>query len=154
MVCRAAGSDQGERVPVKGEVELVRRRVRARGGLEWARAHAVGCPWDEGTCKYAVQGGHLELLVWAQQHHCPWNWHRCSMAAERGYLAVLQRAWEHGCPWTDDTCAAAAQFGHLATLQWLRAHDCPWGTMTCSCATLGLAHVCVGVGAGARLPVR
>jgi hypothetical protein len=32
--------------------------------LQWARAN--GCPWDEFTCAYAAEGGHLEMLQWAR----------------------------------------------------------------------------------------
>ena len=31
---------------------------------KWARTN--GCPWDEDTCAYAAEGGHLEVLQWAR----------------------------------------------------------------------------------------
>jgi len=37
--------------------------------LKWAREH--DCPWDEQTCAYADQYGHLEVLKWAREHDCP-----------------------------------------------------------------------------------
>jgi len=32
--------------------------------LRWAREH--DCPWDDGTCEFAAEGGHLEVLQWAR----------------------------------------------------------------------------------------
>ena len=53
-----------------GAVESERGQ-RGRGGrtwrlelLQWARTQA-GCPWDEVTCMFAAQTGHLEMLKWA-----------------------------------------------------------------------------------------
>ena len=33
------------------------------------------CPWDERTCMYAAEGGHLDVLQWArsQDPPCPWS---------------------------------------------------------------------------------
>jgi hypothetical protein len=31
---------------------------------------AGGCPWDEGTCWAAAEGGHLEVLKWARANGC------------------------------------------------------------------------------------
>ena len=39
--------------------------------LQWARAN--GCPWDEWTCTYAANGGHLEVLQWLRANRCPWD---------------------------------------------------------------------------------
>ena len=48
----------------------------------------------------AAQGGHLEVLKWAREHHCRWNWmNGCASAAESGHLEVLKWAREHHCPW-------------------------------------------------------
>jgi hypothetical protein len=37
--------------------------------LQWARAN--GCPWNEDTCYWAVEHGHLEVLHWALANGCP-----------------------------------------------------------------------------------
>ena len=39
--------------------------------LQWLREN--GCPWEEGTCSWAAQGGHLEVLQWARANGCPWD---------------------------------------------------------------------------------
>eukprot|EP00873_Tetraselmis_striata_P009726 jgi/Tetstr1/429990/TSEL_019851.t1 len=88
------------------------------GKLEWARGH--GCPWDEGTCSAAAEGGHLELLQWAREQGCPWNAFLSAATARGGHLELLQWAREQGCPWNENTCDAAAWGGHLAVLQWAR----------------------------------
>ena len=30
-----------------------------------------GCPWDEETCSFADEDGHLEVLQWALANGCP-----------------------------------------------------------------------------------
>ena len=37
--------------------------------VQWAREK--GCEWDEETCEYAAEGGHLEVLRWARANGCP-----------------------------------------------------------------------------------
>ena len=37
--------------------------------LKWA--HENGCPWNEVTCAWAVERGHLEMLKWARENGCP-----------------------------------------------------------------------------------
>jgi len=39
--------------------------------LKWAREN--DCPWDEWTCTFAAEGGHLETLKWARTNGCPWD---------------------------------------------------------------------------------
>mmetsp|Transcript_20310 Transcript_20310/g.20431 ORF Transcript_20310/g.20431 Transcript_20310/m.20431 type:complete len:720 (+) Transcript_20310:228-2387(+) len=101
------------------------------------------CPWDEGACRGAAEGGHLHILVWmhAQTPPCPWNESCCSAAAREGHLDVLQwvRAQTPPCPWSAKTCAAAAASGHLGVLQWLRSQNpsCPWDVLTCNYAARG-----------------
>ena len=126
--------------------------------LAWAKER--GCPWDEGTCYYAAEGGHLEVLKWAwercpwdsrvcwsaargghldvlrwaHEHWCPLGASTCMNAALRGCLLMLQYARENGCPWDSWTCANAAAGGHLEVLKWAREHHCPWTESTCTCA--------------------
>ena len=52
--------------------------------LKWAREN--GCPWDERTCMFAAEGGHLEVLKWARENGCPWNEDTREIAAEMGYV--------------------------------------------------------------------
>jgi hypothetical protein len=37
--------------------------------LRWLRA--IGAPWNEDTCYWAVEHGHLEVLHWALANGCP-----------------------------------------------------------------------------------
>jgi hypothetical protein len=57
-------------------------------------------------------GGHLEVLMWAREHHCPWNYMTCLNAINGGHLDVLKWAREHSCPWTAATRDAAATRGY------------------------------------------
>jgi hypothetical protein len=82
--------------------------------LAWAKAN--GCPWEENTCAFAAQGGHLNVLMWARKHHILWNEWTCKAASWGGHLDVLQWAREHHCPWDEWTCAHAAERGHLEVL--------------------------------------
>ena len=74
--------------------------------LAWAKAN--GCPWHEWTCRFAAEGGHLDVLMWAREHNCPWDRRTCTFAAKGGHLDVLMWAREHDCPWDEGTCASAA----------------------------------------------
>jgi hypothetical protein len=74
--------------------------------------------WNEWTCVYAAQNGHLDVLQWARQNGCPWDEETCAFAAQNGHLDVLQWARQNGCPWSVSTCAFAAENGHLHVLQW------------------------------------
>ena len=35
--------------------------------------------WDECTCAYAAEGGHLEVLKWARENGCPWDEYTCEL---------------------------------------------------------------------------
>ena len=52
--------------------------------LKWARAN--GCPWDEGTCANAAEGGHLDVLKWARENGCPMDENTRKIAAKLGYV--------------------------------------------------------------------
>jgi hypothetical protein len=103
--------------------------------MEWARAN--GCPWNELTCAYAAEGGHLEIIQWARANGCPWEEWTCACAAEGGHLEILQWARANGCPWDKKTCEYAAKGGHLGILQWANANGCHWDADTCACAAEG-----------------
>jgi hypothetical protein len=70
--------------------------------LQWCREN--GCPWDEWSCTYAAQNGHLEVLKWARLNGCPWNEDTCSFAASNGHLEVVKWARDNGCPWNKEKC--------------------------------------------------
>ena len=127
----------------------------AEGGhlevLRWAREHH--CPWNEVTCYYAAAGGHLDVLQWARAHGCPWCPGTCELAAQNGEKEVLRWARENGCEWDEQTCAQAAAGGYRNMLQWARERDCPWDSFTCSEGGRGRAPGGVAVGAEEPLPV-
>ena len=62
----------------------------------WARA--CGCPWDERTCYFAAEGGHLEILQWARENGCPWDSDTCGSAEATDNEEVLEWAIANGCP--------------------------------------------------------
>jgi len=138
-VCHAAGVGQGERVSV-GLVDLrTRSSGRAPGGADMGAG--AGCQWGERTCRYAAEGGHLEVLRWARAHGCLWEELRMLVrAAEGGHLAVLKWLQELGalqdCPW-DHTGNIADCRGHLDVLKWARAHGCPFERWTSNRAAGG-----------------
>ena len=77
-LCGEGGFAMDERVmegaACSGNLELV----------QWLRGE--GCPWDNGTCKWAVNKGHVEVLRWARENGCPWGAAtRDRAAAELGY---------------------------------------------------------------------
>jgi hypothetical protein len=77
--------------------------------LKLAREH--DCPWDESTCRLAVEGGHLEVLQWAREQDppCEWGDGTRGLAAAAGHMEVLRWALENGCPddepdnWSDES---------------------------------------------------
>ena len=56
--------------------------------VQWALAQ--GCPWDEGLCTGAAEGGHLEVLQWLRSRGCPWDESVTLAAAKGGHLEVVQ----------------------------------------------------------------
>ena len=70
-------------------------------------AHENGCPWNEGTCRIAAYGGHLDVLKYAHENGCPWNEWTCLKAAKGGHLDVLKYARDNGCPFDADRCRRA-----------------------------------------------
>jgi hypothetical protein len=48
--------------------------------------------------RYTAEG-HLNVLIWAREHHCRWDGITCVNAAGGGHLEVLRWARAHGCPW-------------------------------------------------------
>ena len=101
--------------------------------LKWCRDN--GCPWDERTCAAAAENGHLEVLQWCRLpvNACRWDKNTCRCAARNGHLEVLQWCRKHGCPWDNDTCLFAARGGHLNVLQWCIENGCPWDALNCRC---------------------
>ena len=52
-------------------------------------AHERGCPWDEGTCWYAAENGHLECLKYAHERGCPWDENTYFCAMSNGNMEVI-----------------------------------------------------------------
>ena len=54
--------------------EELMRQAASSGNLELVRwLRGEGCPWDLGTCLYAVDYGHEEVLRWARENGCEWD---------------------------------------------------------------------------------
>ena len=100
--------------------------------------HEKGCPWNEETCNAAAFEGHLDVLKYAHEHECPWHDMTCGYAAEAGHLAVLVYAHVNGCDFEISySCENAALGGHLTVLVYLIENGCPWYGATCSGAAAG-----------------
>ena len=56
--------------------------------LDWARQS--GCRWDERTCSWAAQGGHLAVLQWARQNGCSRDEDTCILAPAAPERATWQ----------------------------------------------------------------
>ena len=52
--------------------------------LKWAREN--DCPWNEFTCMYAAEYGHLEVLKWACENGAPLYENTRRLAAAKGYV--------------------------------------------------------------------
>ena len=64
--------------------------------LEYCRDN--GCLWNELTCSFAADAGHLEVLKWCRKNGCPWNELTCSHAAENGHLGEsMYTPYNHPC---------------------------------------------------------
>ena len=69
------------------EVDMKLMNLTAKYGclesVKILRARDPPCPWDENTCGYAAEGGHLHVLQWArsQDPPCPWREDTCAYAA-------------------------------------------------------------------------
>jgi hypothetical protein len=40
------------------------------------------CQWNEMTCYFAAESGHLHILKWLRKHGCPWDSETCGGAIE------------------------------------------------------------------------
>jgi hypothetical protein len=104
--------------------------------LQWVQGWDTGfcesAPWVSALCPLAAQGGHLQVLKWAQRNGFAWDSLTCAAAANSGHLRVLKWLRAQGCWWDSTTCTAAAQGGHLDVLQWVRANGCHWSKRTMS----------------------
>lgn len=71
---------------------------------------------DAHTCLYAALGGHLDVLKLARDHGCPWDELTCRHAVQclalPGCMAVLRWAREHGAPWDAATRDLATTKGY------------------------------------------
>jgi len=136
-----------------GHVAVIDLAFRS-GGDEW---NAENSPRMAHCISRGIgQGGHLEMLEWAQRHNLvdPLTCVRaaagenrqqvinrliganlvkmqrdtsiCEAAAGGGHLDLLQKLRCRGFVWDVSTCTAAARGGHLPVLQYARAERCPW----------------------------
>ena len=86
-----------ERLPMElGGVRGGGVQRASRGAAVVARAN--GCSWNERTCTYAAESGHLEVLQWAHANGCPWDKSTCVNAADNRHLELLNWAIANGCP--------------------------------------------------------
>ena len=65
--------------------------------LQWLRA--IGCPWDEKTCREAAHVGYLEILKWARANGCLWSALPCYWAAQNEHLDVVKWLQEKNFLW-------------------------------------------------------
>lgn len=109
----------------------------AEGGhieiLEWAQKQRIS--WGENTkhiFHFAARNGHVNVLEWARKNGCERDQEICRVAAEGGHLKAIEWALNNGCELDEGTCSAAARGGQLEVLKWARCNGCPWDERTCS----------------------
>lgn len=107
--------------------------------LKWLKENQY--PWDNFTCKCAINNNHFELLKWMINNGCPWDtnddYHAlCGIAAEKGQLNWIQWIISNGGHWDNVTCGGAVKAGRIDILKWVRENGCPWGYSTCSNAAV------------------
>ena len=61
-------------------------------------AHENGCPWDERTCAYSSENGHLDCLRYAHENGCPWDSGTTHKAAINEHYKCFVYAIQNGCP--------------------------------------------------------
>ena len=136
-----------------GHVAVIDLAFRS-GGDEW---NAENSPRMAHCISRGIgQGGHLEMLEWAQRHNLvdPLTCVRaaagenrqqvinrliganlvkmqrdtsiCEAAAGGGHLELLQKLPSRGFRWSVDTCAEAAHGGHVEVVRYARSSGCPW----------------------------
>ena len=83
---------------------------------------------NDDTCVMAIRKGHFELLKWAyEKDACSLGGYRaCDSAACGGYFDILKWLRDRECEWGSWTCTSAAIGGHLEILKWCRDNGCPW----------------------------
>lgn len=128
-------------------------------GLRWLH-ETHGSEVRKHTMGTSIQHGHVDVVVWLQEHAylMPENAltlaaksgrvemvrHLCDAytwtpevmagAAESGSFDVIAFARSHGCPWDETACTGAASGGHLALLAHLHTQGCPWTSATAAAA--------------------
>ena len=71
-------------------VTMVAHGIEKHALMHLKYAHDGGCPWIEGACNWAAEGGHLEVLQYLHENGCPWKVYSCAAAAARnGHLDIL-----------------------------------------------------------------
>jgi hypothetical protein len=87
----------GAWLPV-GCVERVKPPLRAGTWRCCSGRGSMTARGMRGTCSRAAEGGHLDVLRWAREHHCPWDANTRRVAQQHEHLELLQWAVEHGAP--------------------------------------------------------
>jgi len=75
-------------------------------------------------CRYAAEGGHLEVITWAKTKCCHLHRIRTADVAENRHYEMLKWAIEHGCKRSRKICYILVKQGNLEMLQWAIANSC------------------------------
>eukprot|EP00953_Heterococcus_sp_UTEX-ZZ885_P003743 2536-Heterococcus_DN1.PRE.4 len=93
--------------------------------------HSQQCPWEEEASIAAAHVGHVETLVWLQEHGRPYNDDNVlTTAAQGGSIAVMEYLLQHRVVPTPakltDMLNRAGAYDHLQAAQWLRRQGAEW----------------------------
>eukprot|EP00953_Heterococcus_sp_UTEX-ZZ885_P003744 2536-Heterococcus_DN1.PRE.5 len=62
-----------------------------------AHLRSMGCAWDDATCFFAADRGHLDTLCWLVENGCSWDVRQvCLSAASEGCTNILDYVVEQG----------------------------------------------------------
>ena len=93
----------------------------SRKCLEYA--YEVGFTFNVSTAAVAVEN--FECLQFLYEKKCPWDELTCKSAVDKEKLKSLKFLHESGCPWDSRTYYAARLRGNLAILAYLEKEECP-----------------------------
>lgn len=111
--------------------------------VDWIRVNKYVDLRDRNyLCNEAVQSGHLDMLIYLNNHGVSWDEDGMPLytAALNGYVDIMEYAFQKGCQVPEvgvfSLCDAGAYNGHLNVIKWARAHGCYWDEHTFSYAAL------------------
>jgi hypothetical protein len=89
------------------------------------------CPWNERTCRVAVEKRELDVLCWLREHGCPYDIDEVARAAaDFNKVAVFVYMQQDGVVFTAEQLTrllnSAGVTGSLAAAQWLRQQGAEW----------------------------